>query len=144
MLDCIMPVALPQTTLVTAGDSMGPTPSTAQVLWNCQQGCRGRSGAGFRLESTRVYECWYVQCIQLSHLHAYIIPSVVQNINAGARHSCGVDINGKGYCWGDNTNGQFRYTTNTYSAVPNTKIITGQLDIVKPANGGDYEWKVTC
>lgn len=54
------------------------------------------------------------------------IPLDSQLIKIGTtnNNSCAIDIDGEGYCWGDNTHGQFGNGTTTNSNYP-TKIIKG-------------------
>jgi alpha-tubulin suppressor-like RCC1 family protein len=52
----------------------------------------------------------------------------------GSSHSCGVDLNGAGYCWGDNTSGQLGDGTTSMSAVP--RPISGGLSFAMLAASG--------
>lgn len=47
-------------------------------------------------------------------------------ISVGSAHSCALDVNGKAYCWGDNTYGQLGNGNNITSVSP-TPVIGGQI-----------------
>jgi len=57
-------------------------------------------------------------------------------ISAGARHTCGVVVNGSAYCWGDGTSGQLGNGSPSATSVP--VLVSGGLSFVAISAGDSH------
>ena len=75
--------------------------------------CWGANGSGQLGDGTRLNSNTPV-AVDISGIPA---PRVIQGLSAGSEHTCAI-ISGKGYCWGENSNGSLGDGTNENSNLP--------------------------
>mmetsp|Transcript_50132 Transcript_50132/g.75530 ORF Transcript_50132/g.75530 Transcript_50132/m.75530 type:complete len:87 (-) Transcript_50132:1031-1291(-) len=60
----------------------------------------------------------------------------VAKIELGGDHSCGIDNNGRVWCWGENSSGQLGLGGTTYDSVPTQ--LSSIYDVTDLALGGSH------
>ncbi|HHX99198.1 TPA: hypothetical protein GX533_00740 [Candidatus Dojkabacteria bacterium] len=71
------------------------------------------------------------------------IPNTVKlvSISAGARHTCAIGSDNKGYCWGNNDYGQLGNNSNTQSEIPVLVLLPTGVSSLESISAGGYH---TC